>query len=102
MRSRLFVHCGLALAMAGAMALTGCASAPVQVPEVRTEVITANVEVSMPCIAQAPTAAAYRWGVGPLPATDKEKVAVLLADYELARQRDVEWEAASAGCVVKP
>lgn len=95
-------HFGLAMAMVGALALGGCASAPVQVPEVKTEVVTALVEVSTPCIEHKPAEAVYRWGVGPPPATDKEKVAVLLADYEQARQRDTQWQAATAGCEVKP
>lgn len=92
----------LVLAMAGALALGGCASAPVQVPQVKTEVVTALVEVSTPCIERKPAAVVYRWGVGPLPETDKKKLALLLEDYEQARQRDTEWEAATAGCEVKP
>jgi hypothetical protein len=82
-------------------ALAGCAAAPIEAPATKIEAVEVKVAVSKPCIEQAPAEVAYRWGVGPLPATDKEKVAMLLSDYELARQRDVDWQAAAAGCVVK-
>ena len=102
MRARLSMNFGLALAMSGATLLAGCASAPIEAPEVRAEVITAKVEVSKPCVEHKPPEVAYRWGVGPPPATDKEKLAVLLTDYEHARQYGVDLQAATAGCEVKP
>lgn len=81
--------------------LSGCAVLPSDPHAAKMEVIEVKTPVSKPCIARAPAEANYRWGVGPLPATDKKKVAVLLSDYELARQRDADWQAAAAGCVAK-
>lgn len=90
---------GMLLVFAGVL-LTGCATGQEERPKV--EVITTKVMVAEPCIEQAPVRPAYHWGVGPRPANDKAAVAILLGDYEAARQYGIDWEAAAAGCVKRP
>lgn len=81
-----------------ALMLAGCAvKPPEKVPALET--IPVKIAISKPCIESAPADPVYRWGIGPLPATDKEKVAILLSDYEIARQHGVDWKAVAFGCV---
>ena len=87
-----------ALVILGSVALSGCqATPPAQAP--RTEIVTVEKKVKEPCISKAPTRPVMRWAAGPLPATDKEKVGILLIDWENAQQYGTDWESAAAGCV---
>lgn len=81
----------------GYVLLVGCAAG--QSVREKVEVVEVKTLVTVPCVERAPDLPVYRWGVGALPATDKAKVAILLADYEDARQYGSAWEAATVGCV---
>ena len=80
--------------LALAMLLAGC---PATVP-VKTEVVTVEVPVKVPCIDRVPDAPVYRFGVGPAP-TEKEMAALLAADFEASEKYGRAWEAAAAGCI---
>jgi len=72
--------------------LVGCAaSTEPQVREVR-------VQVTVPCVSQAPVKPDYRYGKGPMP-SDKEMAALLAADFEAAERYGQAWEAATVGCL---
>jgi len=81
--------------MGAAALLAGCsATAPVVAPSV----VEVYKTVREPCIEKAPTKPTYRYGAGEMPG-EKERAAVLIADFEAAEQYGTAWEAAAAGCI---
>jgi hypothetical protein len=81
------------LALCVATALAGCITPP------KAEVVTVQVKVKEPCIAQVPKRPAYQTGKGAYPG-DAAAAKILATDFERAEQYGTDWEAASAGCLV--
>lgn len=79
------------------VALAGCAgrAEPIE------KVVTAQVQVKIPCIEGAPDRPSYRYGKGEWPG-DKAAAMILADDFEKAEQYGHDWEAAAAGCLVVP
>lgn len=88
----------LVIAMA-TVGLAGCATTD---PEVVERVITVQVKVKDPCIAEPPTRPTYRTGKIAKPISDAEKAGILVEDFEKAEQYGLSWETAAAGCVIAP
>lgn len=82
--------------LALAFALAGCHHTK---PDI--EVQTIKVKVKEPCIDKVPTEPDYRFGKGEKPG-GREMGRILAEDFEAAEQYGNEWEAAAAGCIIKP
>lgn len=99
---------GLVATLAVASLIAGCQAVPPPEtrPRVRTETVQVQVPIATPCIKEKPAPVDYGWRKGPLPVgkddadTLKIKVGILLKDAELAKARNLAWEAATVGCVV--
>lgn len=78
------------------LVVAGCVTKPIQ----RTQVVTVEVPVKVPCIDKAPERPAFRYGKGEWPG-DKVAVSILADDFERAERWGTAWEAAAAGCVVQ-
>lgn len=80
-----------------ALALSGCATPATEAPKV----ITVQVKVKEPCIAQAPERPVYQTGKGEYPG-EKAAAKILADDFEMAERYGTAWEAAAAGCIQAP
>jgi len=78
-----------------ALVLAGCISTPV------TKIVEVKVPVIKPCIDKVPLRPAYQFGAGDWPG-EKPASLLLTADLEAAKQYGAAWEAAAAGCIIKP
>lgn len=96
--TQVFVCLLTVLLMIGGALLSGCQATQTIEPP-KPQIVTVEKKVTEPCITKAPVKPMMRWAAGPLPATDKEKVGILLIDWENARQYGIDWESAAVGCV---